>query len=58
MFERAKERMTNPNNIYNNNDVDATSMLRMKRAPFNHLVSTLRGWDCLKIPSSSASKSK
>jgi hypothetical protein len=41
MFERDKERMMNQNNIYNDNYVEAINMLRMRRAPFNHLVQTL-----------------
>jgi hypothetical protein len=50
--------MTNLNYINNNNDVDVTNMLRMKRAPFNHLASTLRAMGCLKIPSTHVLKSK
>jgi hypothetical protein len=42
--------------IYNNNNAEATVMLKIKRASFNHLVSTLRSKGCLKIPSTPASK--
>ena len=37
------ERIANMNYIYNNNnDVEAVGMLRMRRAPFNHLCNTFR----------------
>jgi hypothetical protein len=50
--------MTNLNYIDNNNDVDATNMLRMKRAPFNHIVNTLRVRGFLKITSTLVLKIK
>jgi len=40
--------MANLNYIYNNNDTEAIAMLRMRRAPFNHLVQTLRSRGLLK----------
>ena len=43
-----RERMANLNYIYNNNDVEAIAMLRMRRAPFKHLVETLRARGLLK----------
>ena len=42
MFVRNRERMNSMNYIYNNGDIEAVNMLRMKRAAFNQLVSTLR----------------
>jgi hypothetical protein len=38
MFEHDRERMTSPNYIYKSNIVEAKTMLKMKRATFNHLV--------------------
>lgn len=48
LFQRDKERMANLNYIYNNNDVEAIGMLRMRRAPFNQLVETFRSRGLLK----------
>ena len=43
MLQRDQERIANLNNIYNCNDVEASQMLRMRRAPFYALVKTFRG---------------
>ena len=42
MLARDQERIANLNYIYNCNDVEATQMLRMRRAPFYALVKTFR----------------
>ena len=42
MLARDQERIANMNYIYNNNDVEAVGMLRMRRAPFNHICNTFR----------------
>ena len=42
MLARDQERISNLNYIYICNDVEATQMLRMRRAPFYALVKTFR----------------
>jgi aminoglycoside phosphotransferase family enzyme len=42
MLKRDQERIANLNWIYNNNDVEAVQMLRMRRAPLYELVKRFR----------------
>jgi hypothetical protein len=42
MYVRERETINNLNYIYNNGDVESVNMLRMKKAPFNELVNTIR----------------